>query len=77
MASLSVRQLNDKAYQQLRLLAKEHGVSVEEEARRIIYQAVAAPARLGDVFKKHFGPDKGVDLKLPRRKPHQPMDFEE
>lgn len=63
MADLSLKQLNEKAYQQLCLLAKEHGVSVEEEARRIICQAIAAPARLGDVFKKLFGADKGVDLR--------------
>jgi plasmid stability protein len=77
MANISIRKLDKHAYEKLRLRAKEHGVSMEEEARCIIYQAVATPARMSAVFKKHFGPKNGIDLKLAKRKPHQPLDFNE
>jgi plasmid stability protein len=77
MANLSIRKLDKKAYEQLRVRAAEHGVSMEEEARQIIYQTVSAPAQISRVFEKHFGYKNGVDLVIPnQRKPHEPMDFE-
>ena len=33
--------------------------------------------RLGDLFLKAFGPTRGVDLELPPREPHEPMDLEQ
>ena len=78
MANISVRKLDEHIYQLLRIRAAHHGVSMEEEARQIIYQAVAAPKSISEVFKKHFGKKHGINLKLPnRRKPHEPMDFSE
>lgn len=77
MASLSVRKIEDDVYERLRTRAKEHGVSMEEEARRIIHQAVAAPQRLGELARQCFGPGHGVELKLPRREPHEPLDLDE
>ena len=78
MASLSVRQLDKKAYEQLRVRAAKHGVSMEEEARQIIYQAVSAPEQMSAVFQKYFGQRNGVDLDVPnQRKPHEPMDVSE
>ncbi len=53
-----------------------HGVSMEEEARRILKRAVSSPERLGDLFVKVFGPVNGVDLDLPPREPHEPLDLE-
>jgi antitoxin FitA len=74
--SLSVRKLDVKVYKELRLRAAKHGVSMEEEARRIISQAVAAPEKFSDVFQKHFGPENGIDLDfLDQRNPHSPMEF--
>jgi antitoxin FitA len=61
MASLSVRKLEDEIYEKLRRRASEHGVSMEEEARRILARAVAAPERLGDLALGCFGPEHGVD----------------
>lgn len=49
---------------------------MEEEARQILKRAVASPERLGDLFLKVFGPDRGADLELSPREPHEPMDFE-
>ncbi len=62
MASLRVRKIEDEVYERLRAQAKEHGVSMEEEARRIIYRAVAAPERLGELARQCFGPTHGVEL---------------
>jgi hypothetical protein len=36
-------------------------------------RAVSPPERLGDLFVKIFGPDKGADLELPPREPHDPI----
>ena len=77
MANLSVRNLNKSAYKQLQIRAAKHGVSMEEEARRIIYQAVCVPLRMSTVFKKYFGDKNGIDLILHHRKPHEPTDFDE
>lgn len=78
MPSLSVRKLDAKVYKRLRMRAAKHGVSMEEEARRIINQAVATPEKLGDVFQMYFGPKHGIDLDLlNQRSPHNPMEFNE
>lgn len=78
MANISVRKLDKRAYEQLRARAEKHGVSMEEEARQIIYQAVSAPERISVVFLKYFGTEHGLDLDTSnQRKPHQPMDFSE
>lgn len=78
MANLSVRQLDDTAYELLRLRAAKHGWSMEEEARQIIYQAVSSPERMSLVFQKYFGHKNGIDLDtLHKRNPHDPMDFAE
>ena len=78
MPNLSVRKLDKNAYEQLRIRAAKHGVSMEEEARRIIYQAVSAPEKISSIFQKHFGRNNGIDLSSPDlHKPHEPMDFNE
>lgn len=78
MANISVRKLNKTAYEQLRMQAAKHGLSIEEEARQIIYRAVSAPEKISSVFQKHFGRQNGIDLdSLSPRKPHEPMDFSE
>lgn len=79
MANLSIRKLDKYAYSQLRIRAAKHGVSMEEEARQIIYQAVSAPEKISSVFLKYFGEKNGVDLDLDlnRREPHEPLDFNE
>ena len=77
MANLSVRKLDNDTLTRLRVRAARHGVSMEEEGRQILRRAVAAPERLGDLAVQLFGPENGVDLKLPRHEPHDPMDFAE
>jgi plasmid stability protein len=77
LASLSIRKLDDETYDRLRDRAVRHGVSMEEEVRQILKRAVSPPERLGDLFLKIFGPDKGADLELPSREPHEPMHLDE
>ncbi len=75
MANLSIRKLDDRTLEQLRIRAARHGVSMEEEVRRILGAAVAAPDRLGNLAVRLFGPTHGVDLELPVRSPHEPVDL--
>lgn len=77
MAGLSVRKLDDETLSRLRVRAAKHGVSMEEEARRILRDAVSAPDCLGDLALRIFGPERGVDLQLPERTPHEPLALNE
>jgi len=76
MANLSVRKIDDRVYEQLRVRAAKHGVSMEEEVRQLLKRAVSAPERLGDLALQQFGPDHGVDLRIPPRGPHEPLEME-
>lgn len=73
MANISVRKIDDKIVDKLRTRAIEHGVSMEEEVRQIIEQAVNSPAKIGDMALQYFGVELGVELELPQHKPHQPL----
>ncbi len=76
MASLSVRRIDEETLTQLRLQAARHGVSMEEEARRILKQAVSAPERLGDLAVRLFSAAYGdTELELPEREVHEPQVF--
>jgi plasmid stability protein len=77
MANLSVRQLDDETISRLRVRAAKHGVSMEEEARRILRQAVATPIKVGKLAQELFGEAHGVELSLPAREPHIPHNFTE
>ena len=77
MASLSVRRINDDVYERLRVRAAKHGISMEEEVRQILKRAVSAPERLGQLAIECFGPAAGVELELPARKPHEPLNLGE
>ena len=77
MANLSVRQLDDETISRLRIRAAKHGVSMEEEARRILRQSVATPVKIGELAQELFGEEHGVELELPARAPHLPHNFAE
>ena len=62
VANLSVRKIDGETLVRLRARAAQHGVSVEEEARQIIQEAVSAPERLGDLAVRVFGHQYGVCL---------------
>lgn len=78
MANLSIRKLDKTAYEQLRIRAAHNAVSMEEEARRIIYQAVATPNSISGIFRKYFGTKNAInslEMHDPHR-PHEPMSFD-
>jgi plasmid stability protein len=77
VATLTVRKLDDTVYSRLRVRAADHGVSMEEEVRRILSKTVAAPERLGSLAVECFGPQHGVELDLPSRPPHEPLDLDD
>jgi plasmid stability protein len=76
MANLSVRNIEKSVYDQLKARAARHGVSMEEEVRRILRRSVAAPEKIGSLAMEHFGPAHGVELELPARDPHDPIELD-
>ncbi len=67
MAVLTIRKLDDRVRDRLRLRAAAHGRSMEEEVRRILADAVSDKDEdidLVDLALELFGPKNGVDLKL-------------
>lgn len=74
MSNLSIRKLEDETLRRLRIRAAQNQVSMEEEARRILRQAVMPPARLGSLALSYFGA-KGVELDLPKREVYEPVSF--
>ncbi|MFT4585427.1 MAG: plasmid stability protein [Gammaproteobacteria bacterium] len=77
MANLSVRKLDEETLSRLRIRAATHGISMEEEARRILKAAVNSPERLGDLAVSIFGQQYGFDLPVPESAPHEPLDLSE
>jgi plasmid stability protein len=81
MGTLTIRQLDDSVKAKLRVRAAEHGKSMEEEAREILRQAVAAPTAESGAdwvsrVRKRLEPFGGVDLELPPRvQPRKPPKF--
>jgi antitoxin FitA len=73
LATLTIRNLDDATKAQLRLQAARHGHSMEEEARRILRQAILPPPAasdspgLGSRIHAHFAALGGVELELPER----------
>ena len=72
MASITIRNLDDKVKHRLRLQAARNGHSMEEEARRILREAVRSKPPspdLASLMRARFGPSNGIDLELPPREP--------
>ena len=73
MATLTIRNLDERTKAQLRIQAARHGRSMEEEARTILrsaieaQQPVAAGNGLGILIHAHFAQLGGEDLELPER----------
>lgn len=75
MASLTIRNLEDRLKVDLRLRAAHHGLSMEEEARQILRQALAPVAPPGSLAKRIQARFAGLDaeaLTIPARKPSRP-----
>ena len=72
MASITIRNLDDRLKTRLRIRAAEHGRSMEEEVRQILRQVIGLPAEnrnLGELIHRRFAAIGGVELELPDRVP--------
>ena len=69
VATITIRNLDDQLKTRLRLRAAEHGRSMEEEARRILGEALNEPAYdgIGTRIRERFAALGGVELELPER----------
>ena len=68
MATLTIRQLDPRTHERLRVRAARHGRSVEAEVRTILDAAVDAPQ--GNILlalRAAFADLGGADLELPER----------
>jgi len=75
MSDISIRKLEPETVALLRERAARHGVSMEEEVRRILRASVATRQPISQIASELFGPDHGVELKLPIHPVHEPIDF--
>ena len=77
MPDISIRNLELATVASLRERAARHGVSLEEEARRILRAAVADQQPISRIAGELFGPEHGVEFEQPQHAPHAPIDFAE
>jgi plasmid stability protein len=79
MAILTVRNLEDSIKEKLRIVAAEHGQSMEEEVRQILKRALINENRdkgLATQINQHFAKVGGVSLQLRNRSlPRSAPDF--
>jgi plasmid stability protein len=74
MAILTIRKLDSSIKESLRIQAAQHGISMEEEARRLLRQALVSDKRsnqLGSKIHRHFSQVGGIDENIisPRSMP--------
>jgi plasmid stability protein len=71
MASIRIRNLDDRLKRRLRARAGQHGRSMEDEVLHILRTALAEappqPANLADAIRRRFAPLGGVELHIPPR----------
>ena len=80
MAAITVRNLSEATYRALRMLANQHGRSLEAEVRAILDAAVRPEDRLkmGSALVELFRPFGGVDLDIERdRTPVKPAGLDD
>ena len=72
MASITIRNLDDRFMRRLRIRAAEHGRSIEEEAvdiLRLVVDAPVPPANLAAAIRARVAAIDGADVHLPAREP--------
>jgi plasmid stability protein len=81
MAALTIRNVDDATKQSLRIRAAQHGVSMEEEARRILREALSragTQSRLGQHLLGRFAEAASEGFELPTRQaPRTPPSWDE
>ena len=80
MASITIRNLDEGTKARLRVRAAHRRRSMEEEARQILREALAAHSpsegNLAEAIRRRVAPYGGVDLDLPKRQPiRRPPNF--
>lgn len=73
MASMTIRDIDDRLKARLRLRAAHHGHSMEEEAREILRTALSTPrsanGSLVDCIRARMEALGGIELKIAPREP--------
>jgi len=73
MASITIRNLDDRLKARLRVRAARHGRSMEEEARDVLRITLATEPQVGanlvEAIRRRFAGVGPVDLPIPRREP--------
>lgn len=81
MAALSIRNVDDALKRALRLRAAQHGLSMEEEARRILRDALGPVSQtqpLGQRLKQRFAGMTDATFELPpRQMPRTPPSWDD
>ena len=82
VATMTIRNIDDKLKARLRVRAAVHGKSMEEEARDILRAALSTEAPQADnlyaAIRKLVEPFGGIDLPdIPRESMREPPDFSE
>jgi plasmid stability protein len=82
MANLTIHNIDESITNNLRVLAQQHGQTIEEEVRQILRQTVSESSRgtigLGSKISKRFTEIGGVELPQPTRaQPRQSASFGE
>ena len=73
MGSMTIRNLDDRVKEKIRLRAAKNGHSMEEEARRLLSSSVEKPPAeevgLGTAIRRRFAQHGAFKLKRPPRGP--------
>ncbi|KRD63324.1 MULTISPECIES: hypothetical protein [unclassified Ensifer] len=73
MASMTIRNIDDRLKQRLRVRAATHGRSMEDEARDILKMVLAqqetTAGNLAGAIRARLQPLGGVELQIPAREP--------
>ena len=82
MASMTIRNLDEKLKARLRMQAAKHGRSMEDEARDILRSALSTAsvrtASLAKSIRRRIEPLGGVELQISPREPmREPLNLEE
>ena len=79
MASITIRNLDKKTKERLRVQAALHGRSMEEEVRSILKENLSKDpvktSNLADAVRKRFEPFGGVELPEIKREPIREPEF--
>ena len=81
MASMTIRDIDDRLKARLRIQAAQHGRSMEDEARDILRTALSTErtrrGNLVDSIRARIEPLGGVELEIaPREVMREPVNFE-